>query len=473
MSYFWDRCFSYGDAHAICLPTGSVITYARLLHRADKIMEHIQQGSLVVIECENHPDCLAAYLGCLKHRVVPLLVDGALKSTLRKALYEHFLPNAIWSRSIAGSGFEWTMYHQQSPELDPELALLLSTSGSTGSPRLVRLSRQNLQSNAESIVSYLNITSDDRPITSLPMHYSYGLSVINTHLLTGSCLLLTADSIMERSFWTFMKEAGATSFSGVPTMYALLRRLRFERMDLPELRVLTQAGGRLAPESVQWFGELARSRNMKFFAMYGQTEATARISYLPIEFTIAKSGSIGVAIPEGELFLRNTQGERITLAGEVGELVYKGKNVMLGYAETKEELSLGDALHGELATGDLAKQDSDGFFYIVGRLKRFIKIHGNRFGLDEIEERIQKMGITAYVTGRDDLLLIALVDSQADNEIDAVMLATTLTRDYSLHHSVVRVISCSGVPKSSAGKVQYAELLARLEADLEGGVENA
>jgi len=473
MRYFWDTCCSYGDSPAVYLPTGIVLTYARLLQRADEIIEHFQRGSLVAIECENHPDSLAAYLGCLRHRVVPLLVDATLNSTLREALYEQFLPQAIWRRSIDGSGFVWEMYHQQSPELHPDLALLLSTSGSTGSPRLVRLSRQNLQSNAESISSYLNITSDDRPITSLPMHYSFGLSVINTHLLSGSCLLLTADSVMERSFWTFMKEAGATSFSGVPTTYNLLQRLRFERMNLPELRVLTQAGGRLAQESVQWFGKLAKSRNMKFFAMYGQTEATARISYLPSEFTLEKSGSIGVAIPEGELFLRNTQGERITRVGEVGELVYRGKNVMQGYAETKKELCLGDGLHGELATGDLAQQDSEGFFYIVGRLKRFIKIHGNRFGLDEIEERIQKIGITAYVTGRDDLLLIALVDSQADNEIDAAMLATTLTRDYSLHHSVVRVISCSDVPKSSAGKVQYAELLARLEADLEGGVENA
>jgi len=462
MSYFWDACEEYGDAPAICFPSGTVVTYAQLVHRADEIIDKIGTGSLVAIECENHPDCIAAYLGCLRHRVVPFLVDGALDVVLRHSLYERFLPQAIWSRSFISGGFEWKICHKPSPLLHSELALLLSTSGSTGSPRLVRLSRQNLQSNAESIVSYLNITGNDRPITGLPMHYSYGLSVINSHLLAGACLLLTSESVMERNFWAFMKEAAATSFAGVPAMYEMLRRLRFERMELPDLRLLTQAGGRLAPDSVRWFGELAQSRNMRFIVMYGQTEATARISWLPSENLLDKPESIGIAIPGGELMLRDAQGELITHAGEVGELVYRGKNVMLGYAETPDELSDEDALNGALPTGDLARQDTDGFFYITGRLKRFIKIHGNRIGLDEIERRLQDTGILAYATGRDDMLMIALLDQQ----INVDVLASRLTKEYKLHHSVVRVIPCGDVPISSAGKVQYPELLAQLEVNL-------
>lgn len=231
-------------------------------------------------------------------------------------------------------------------------------------------------------------------------------------------------------------------------------------MELPNLRLMTQAGGRLAPESVRWFGELARARNMRFIVMYGQTEATARISWLPNEYLLGKPDSIGVAIPGGEIILRDAQGELITQAGEVGELVYRGKNVMLGYAETLDELSDEDALNGELLTGDLARQDLDGFFYVVGRLKRFIKIHGNRIGLDEIERRLQDTGVLAYATGRDDMLMIALLDQQ----IDAVALESSLTREYKLHHSVVRVIPCFDVPISSAGKVQYSKLLTQLEA---------
>ena len=460
MRYFWDGCHKYGDAPAIYLPSRLVITYAQLVRRADEIINRIRPGSLVVIECENHPDCIAAYLGCLRHGVVPILVDGALDILLRQALYERYLPQAIWGRSVMTTGFDWKFFHVHRPILHVELALLLSTSGTTASPRLVRLSQQNLQSNADSIVSYLNITSNDRPITSLPMHYSYGLSVINSHLLAGSCLLLTSDSVIERSFFSFMKDGAVTSFAGVPVMYEMLRRLRFERMELPNLRLMTQAGGRLAPESVRWFGELARARNMRFIVMYGQTEATARISWLPNEYLLGKPDSIGVAIPGGEIILRDAQGELITQAGEVGELVYRGKNVMLGYAETLDELSDEDALNGELFTGDLARQDLDGFFYVVGRLKRFIKIHGNRIGLDEIERRLQDTGVLAYATGRDDMLMIALLDQQ----IDAVALESSLTREYKLHHSVVRVIPCFDVPISSAGKVQYSKLLTQLEA---------
>lgn len=465
MSYFWDDCAEYANAPAFRLPSGLVATYAQLLQRADEIIGNIMPGSLVVIECENHPDPLAAYVGCLRNRVVPLLVDGTLDIKLRRAMIDRFLPHAIFGRSSINSEFKWEVCHQYSPKLHPELAILLSTSGTTGSPRLVRLSRQNLQSNTEAIVSYLNITANDRPITSLPMHYSYGLSVINTHLFAGACILLTAKSVMERNFWSFFREAGATSLAGVPTTYEMLRRLRIERMELPDLRMLTQAGGRLTPEYVLWFGEFAKSRNVTFVVMYGQTEATARISYLPSKYVLEKPGSIGVVIPGGELFLRDSQGQLISQSGVVGELVYRGNNVMLGYAETLDELANSDSLAGELSTGDLAERDSDGFYSIVGRLKRFIKIHGNRISLDEIERRFHALGILAYATGRDDLLIIALVD----DSIDTSTIKKAVMNDYKLHHSVVRVITCHDVPVSSTGKVQYPELLGLIDAKQKGG----
>ncbi|MGB7509948.1 MAG: AMP-binding protein, partial [Pelodictyon phaeoclathratiforme] len=360
--------------------------------------------------------------------------------------------------------FVWHMTGQTSPFLHTDLALLLSTSGTTGSPRLVRLSRRNLQANAESIVSYLGITGDDRAITSLPMHYSYGLSIVNTHFLAGATLLMTTDSLMERSFWQFMKDGNATSFSGVPTMYEMLKRLRIERMALPALRTMTQAGGRLLPESVTWFADFASKRKIDFFVMYGQTEATARMSYLPVQQVLDKPSSIGVPIPGGEFSLRDANCTLIEQSDEAGELVYCGPNVMMGYAENAGELSRGDDLGGVLATGDLARRDADGYYYIVGRLKRFIKIHGNRVSLDEVECRIQQRGIAAYATGYDDKLIVAL----AETGVSPTELASTIIKEYKLHHSVVQVIFCREVPLTSSGKVNYPELLETVKSFQEG-----
>ena len=321
MSFFWNTCDLYGQSDAVRLADGLSITYRELLQRADRIADPIGEGSLVAIECENAPECVAAYLGCLRKGGVPMLIDSALNAGLRESLYERYSPVAVWCRQSEASEFWWRKTGFVSPQLHPDLALLLSTSGTTGSPRLVRLSRRNLQANAESIISYMGITGEERAITSLPMHYSYGLSIINTNILAGATLLMTADSLMERSFWQFIKDGAATSFAGVPTMYEMLKRLRIERMALPALRTMTQAGGHLLPESVIWFGDFASKRKIDFFVMYGQTEATARMSYLPVERVLDKPSSIGVPIPGGEFSLRDASGALIEQVDEAGELV--------------------------------------------------------------------------------------------------------------------------------------------------------
>ena len=463
MSLFWSECETYGKAQAILLPDGSSITYRELLDRADRITDYIVEGSLVALECENTPECVAAYLGCLRKGIVPVLVDASLDSGLRDLLYEQYSTVAVWGRQAGTSEFAWRATGRVSPYLHPDMALLLCTSGTTGSPQLVRLSRRNLMANAESIVRYLGINSNDRAITTLPMHYSYGLSIINTHLLTGATLLMTPDSLMARSFWQFMKDGAATSFAGVPAMYEMLKRLRIDRMELPALRTMTQAGGRLSPENVTWFADYATKRNIDFYVMYGQTEATARMSYLPVERVLDKPSSIGVAIPGGEFSLRDSRGMLIEQADEVGELIYRGPNVMMGYAETAEDLSRGDDFGGVLATGDLARRDADGYYSIVGRLKRFIKIHGNRISLDEVERRMQQRGIQAYATGHDDKLIVAL----ADNDVTPRELAATIIKEYRLHHSVVHVAACRNVPMTSSGKVNYPELLKTLKSGRE------
>jgi acyl-coenzyme A synthetase/AMP-(fatty) acid ligase len=337
-------------------------------------------------------------------------------------------------------------------DVNPDLALMLSTSGSTGSPKFVRQSYKNISGNTRSIVEYLNILGSDRAITTLPMSYTYGLSIINTHLYAGAALILTNRTLMEREFWNALKGYEATTFGGVPYTYEMLKKLRFGRMELPSLRYLTQAGGKLAPEICAEFMDICSGRGGKFIVMYGQTEATARMSYLPWERAPSKPGSIGVAIPGGKFSLKGDDGRVIKEPGVIGELIYRGDNVALGYAENRYELALGDEWGGVLETGDMAYFDDDGFYYVVGRKKRFLKIFGNRVNLDEVERLLKKSGEDCACGGADDSLRIY---TTAD---DAVALKQYVMRHTDINPAGFSVVKIAEIPKNSFGKILYSEL---------------
>jgi acyl-CoA synthetase (AMP-forming)/AMP-acid ligase II len=447
----------FGTETAVITDNGEHISYQGLADLADKTANGIgEKRTLVAVECDNSMPSLCAYLGAVRGGHAVLLIDGTLPTTLKSELTAKYRVRANWS--AAHRTWEWPAPEELMPSLHPDLVVLLSTSGTTGSAKLVRLSEKNIHANAASIIEYLTLSPEERPITALPMHYSYGLSVVHSHLAVGATLLLTGQSIASRKFWDFLKAESATSFSGVPTMYEMLRRLRFEDMRLPSLRTLTQAGGRLSPGLVEYFAGLTESRGQRFWVMYGQTEATARMAYLPPEYASIKPNSIGRPIPGGTFKLVDQSGAPVALPNTEGELVYTGANVMMGYATEPEDLANGDDLNSELATGDLAWRDEEGFFYISGRLKRFIKVFGKRIGLDEVESFAQATGLQAAATGKDDLLLLAVIaPPRSTAEIKA-----EVSHYYRLHHSAVRVVTVPAFPTSKAGKVQYPLLLESL-----------
>jgi acyl-CoA synthetase (AMP-forming)/AMP-acid ligase II len=336
----------------------------------------------------------------------------------------------------------------------PELALLLSTSGSTGSPRLVRLSGKNLESNAQSISEYLRLSQDERPLTVLPMHYSYGLSVINSHLLVGASIALTDKSIMQRELWDFAANSNATSLSGVPYTYAMLKRLRFFRKDgIPSVHTLTQAGGGMDKALTAEVADFCEANGKQLFVMYGQTEATARMSYVPPARLREKLGSIGIPVPGGCLSLNGLANDAV---GEenAAELTYEGPNVMLGYAESASDLAKPDVNKGVLLTGDVAWRDSDGFYFIVGRVRRFIKVFGNRIGLDEVERLLASEGIDIAATGCDDKLMLA-----CEHDTDPGAIDEALGRLFGLNRAAYEVRQVDVVPRNEAGKIQYKSLL--------------
>jgi acyl-CoA synthetase (AMP-forming)/AMP-acid ligase II len=334
-----------------------------------------------------------------------------------------------------------------------ELALLLTTSGSTGSPRLVRLSKKNLMSNAESIVDYLHITKEEKPITSLPMYYSYGLSILNSHLITGATILLTDYSYIQKEFWNFAEEKECTSFAGVPFTYEILKKIRFWDKSIPTLKTLTQAGGKLDNSLLEYFITNAHQRNIRFYLMYGQTEATARMSYLPLEQSLEKLGSIGIAIPGGHFELKNSTGDLISESNQIGELVYKGDNVSLGYAECAEDLMRGDDNQSVLFTGDLAYYDQDGFYYITGRKKRFLKLFGNRISLDYTENLLRSICNNCVCVGTDNKMIIYITEQDKSEEI--LLFLTNTTK---LNRIAFEVRHIDKIPRSNTGKILYSDL---------------
>ena len=445
--------------------TGSSLSYGELIRFHKIYRKWIPERTLIFILCHNTMGALKGYTASLCNRVVPLLLDGEIDQDFLKNLIKTYQPEYLWlpgerkeefTYEICGedSGYILLKTEYGKACLNDDLALLLTTSGSTGTVKLVRQSHENIMSNARAIVQYLEIDDRERPITNLPMSYTYGLSVINSHLLAGAIILLTAKSIFQKEFWDFFKTQKATSMAGVPYTYEMLKRLRFFKMELSSLHTLTQSGAKLSPELHKELAEYAEKEGIRFFAMYGQTEATARISYLPWQKSVEKYGSIGIAIPGGKLSLIDAESREIHDADVVGELVYEGPNVTLGYAEKKEDLALGDKRHGRLVKGDMAKRDADGYYYIVGRKKRFLKIFGKRINLDECERIIrQEFDIECACAGRDDLMHVYLLDEDLKDPVSQY-LATKMN----LHHSAFKVVILKEIPKNKSGKIQYKEL---------------
>jgi long-chain acyl-CoA synthetase len=465
MSLFTELADKYGDNIAIFSNEGVTLSYNNLESFSNRIIDKMQKRSLIFCLCENTIGSFCGYFSFIKNRIVPLMLDATINKELLDNLIDIYEPNYLWVNNsllkaypdkiteFSEFNYSLVLLSKKKVKLEDELALLLTTSGSTGSPKLVRLCYENIKVNAESIAEYLQITNSERPVTSLPMSYSYGLSVINSHLINGATILLTDKSIAQKEFWAFIKEQKATSMAGVPYTYEMLKRLRFFRMNLPHLKTLTQAGGKLSPDLVKEFVNYATQTGRKFFVMYGQTEATARMSYLPFHRAAEKYSSMGIAIPGGKFSLINEKGNEIEVPDADGELIYTGKNVSYGYAECRDDLSKGDENMGVLHTGDIARRDAEGFYYITGRMKRFIKIYGNRVNLDASEQIVKTITPDCACVGRDDKMLVYVTDESLCTKVKDLLVKIT-----GINNLAFEVRAILEIPKNDSGKVQYAKL---------------
>ncbi|WP_179475747.1 AMP-binding protein [Mycolicibacterium vinylchloridicum] len=439
-----DHLACHGDDVAV-ITTENTVTYAELAAQvAARADELGARRKLVLLETRNDLPTLVTYLGALAghHVVLPVPAGGDHRSVV-----ETYHPDLLVADGRVTEGPR----HRPARVLHPDLALLLSTSGSTGSPKLVRLSRFNLAANAESIAIYLNITQTGRAATTLPMSYCYGLSVIHSHLLRGAALVLTELSVVEDAFWHEFRKHGATSFAGVPHTFELLDRIGFEAMSLPSLRYVTQAGGRLDPDRVRRFAALGERAGWRLFVMYGATEATARMAYLPPELAHDHPESIGVPIPGGSFRIEPVDG----MPDGTGELVYRGPNVFMGYAHTAADLAAGAGID-ELRTGDLARQRPDGLYEVVGRSDRFVKLYGLRIDLQRVESALYADGVTAICTDGDGLLVVGAADRPEDRDVAAAAADAS-----GLPRAAIRVVNVDQIPRLPTGKPDYRSLRER------------
>ncbi len=463
MMWRFDR---FADRAALVDEHGGSLTYAQLAAEGKKLCKALGGRCLAFNLCRNTLGSVLGYAAFVEGGVAPALLNADTDRELLSALYQAYRPAFFW----APDDFAWEgcepVYErfgyrllktpfEEKTALYPELALLLTTSGSTGSPKFVRQSYQNIRANTDSIVAYLDLTAEEKAITTLPMNYTYGLSILNSHLDVGATVLLTEKGIAQREFWTFFKQEGATSFGGVPYTYEMLDRMRFTRMELPTLRTMTQAGGKLLPELHRKFVEWCRDTGRKFIVMYGQCEATARMAYLPWDRSLDKVGAMGIAIPGGRFELIDVDGSVITQPGVTGELRYFGDNVTLGYAECAADLGKGDERGGVLETGDMAQMDAEGFYTIVGRKKRFLKLFGNRVNLDETERMLKAAFPDAECAcaGRDDRLVIFSTSCERLSDMRAYLVEKT-----GLSQAGFATRHLPFIPKNDAGKTLYREL---------------
>lgn len=442
------------------------ITYEELIRNSYKFENFFKKKSLVLILCKNNIDTITAYIATVRSGSVAMLINDSLNINLIKKIIIDYNPEYLFSNknhqicklfkkeclnfksSCLRKSIKKINY-----KINSQLSLLLSTSGTTGSSKHVRISQLNLISNTEAIIKSLKVKKKDITVTTLPLNYSYGMSIINTHLNRGSTIILNEESILKRNFWSLLKKNKVTSFGAVPFLIEAIVKFKLFKYFNKHLTYITQAGGALDVLIKKKFIDICNFKKIKFITMYGTTEASPRVSCLPWKYLISKTNSIGIPIKECKIFIVNENGNKIKESNKVGEIYIKGKNICLGYANTYKDLKKGNENNFLFKTGDLGMFDADGFFYITGRKKRIIKLYGHRVNLDDIEKLLKQNNIENICWGKDDKLYIFVKSFKSKKIIIKLMKYET-----SINVNNYKIYKLKFFPKNSSGKITYNEL---------------
>ena len=442
------------------------ITYGSIIEYSNKFFNKIKERSLVLIKCQNSLEIIIAYIAFSRLNCPIILIDNNLVSQGYEEIIEAYKPDYIFQNKknkknninythLSNFGLFELLENQKKIKnlINENLSLLIPTSGSMGSPKFVRQSYQNIMTNIEQVTQSLNVKASDRSITTMPLNYTYGLSIVNSHLFNGASIIVNNHTLIDKSFWNILNNKKASNFGGVPFMYEILDKIGFEKKIPGSLEYITQAGGKLSKELLDKFIQISKNNNLKFITMYGQTEATSRMSYLDCNFLEKKIGSIGKPVKDGKFTIQDNKGKIIENSNETGELIYEGKNVSMGYAINYLDLGKDDDNKGKLFTGDLAQKDNDGFYYIVGRIKRISKVFGTRINLDDLEILLKNWGYECVCTGNDKLLNFFII-----NDFNNEKMTDRISKNIGIHKSAIKLNKIKNVPRNKIGKTLYSEL---------------
>lgn len=464
MTFHIDDASRSGRIAVVDAVTNRPWTFGELVEAVTRCQAELPAvKQLIFVFCRNQMESLVWFLAAFNSGHAVALLDEALNPDLKANLIAQYQPELIASNGSPTAGHQrvseqnlWRRIEPSAGSLHPDLGLLLSTSGTTGSPKFVRLTRRNVEVNAEAICEALAIAADDRAVAYLPLHYSYGFSIVTTHLLAGASFLLTEEGILSQRVWELVRQHACTSLAGVPYTYHMLRRLNLDRLDVPTIRTCTQAGGKLEDDHIAHFHHLMAARGGRFFVMYGQTEASPRIAVLPSGRLPEKLGSAGLPLTGGTFTIQCDEVNEGT-PERVGELLYQGPNVMMGYAMSRADLCKGDELHGRLHTGDTAYLDAEGYVYLLGRAGRETKLFGLRINLDEVESMLRSYGPTAVTAGPDQLLIFC---EHGEPETYR-QYARDLSQKLHLNYQAFVFRHIDKLPVTSRGKIDYQKLSGR------------
>lgn len=455
------------DSRVFLIENSKSVTRRDIAKLASEIRNLFGSRKLIAVEAANTIEITGLILAVIMSGNVALLFDKNLNQASRKNLIEQYSPEICFF-NLRDESFE--SYNagtiedfnfiarkdldKQKDLIHPENCLLLPTSGSTGSPRYVRISYNNLKSQAEAIGLYLNINASSRTITSLPTHYSFGFSILNSYLFNHGQIVMSNKSAIEHKYWDTFSDNHITSLSGVPFSFDLWKKSGFLARKFPNLNTLTQAGGHMNKDIKAEFLDYCEGNRIDFYVMYGQTEATARMSFVPPGMLKNKLESAGVPISHGRIEIRNLQSGNLCRQWEIGEVIYRGPNVSLGIAENRNDLSDEDRFKGILTTGDLGFLDDDAYLHIVGRSKRIAKVFGYRVNLDELERELQKCnGEVACIEHNNKIKVF----------ISRLEILTCLKRiiyeEKKLPRSSVEILLLKEIPRLASGKIFYENLI--------------
>jgi long-chain acyl-CoA synthetase len=441
------------------------ITYNEVFALQGQLKKTLFDKKLAFLICTNTWESLVIYVNMINMGVPVVLLSSQISMELLNSYISTYSPDYLIAQkifchldykiqdSIGRYHIAIRTSNLECGDIDSSIAVLIPTSGSTGNPQLVMLSVENLKSNAMSIIESLKMVKTERAITSLPMNYSFGLSIINTHFLIGASIVVTDKSVSERSFWDLVKKHNVTTLAGVPFSFNALIKMSSKQLKEYGIKKMLQAGGKLSNESIELMHLKAKDAGIAFFVMYGQTEATARIAVLDNEEIADHIGSVGKAIPGVSVWIQDANGLKIEGPNIEGEICVAGSNVFLGYANHYDDLTSMQERQNILITGDLGYLDQDNFLYITGRRKRIAKVAGIRINLDDLDQFMRQLGITGASISIEDKICV-FAENFEKLQIPHLKIANYLN----IHQNLIFFRGIESLPRNDAGKIKYQEL---------------